>query len=536
MTVDTLRLESLGIGGHPLIQPFIERLRLRQLLADALGPVDRRHKLDPVDSLLLLVRNVTLCRHPLYGVPEWVRSFDPTHLDLVPELVHLVNDDRLGRALDRLFAADPRSLTTRVVVHMVEAFDLDLQCCHQDSTSITFSGEYAESAPRADGRRPLRIVHGHNKDHRPDLKQLVWSLTVSADGAVPVHYNVFDGNRTDDQLHIPTWEALRRVVGGPDFIYVADCKLCTRDNMAHLDQAGGHFLTVLPRSRKEDARFRRYLVDHEVEWKEIWQRPYRRHPSEPAERFEAVEAPEPTAEGYRLVWYRSSAKWKQDQRLRDDAIQSARQQLQRLRARVGVRQLKTEEQVRAATERILADTQTREWVRVDVVPREHHSHQQAGPGRPGPHTRYVRRTTTVYEPLVVLDEERIRASAAADGIFPLVTNIARQDLPPLKALQIYKYQPFVEKRHEQLKTAAQVVPVNYKSAARIEAFLFLYFLAVIIHALLERDVRAAMKKQGLRRNRSVSGDAGREIWNAGILGASDGSPPPRVSASACNDL
>ena len=79
--------------------------------------MDRRVKLIPVDSLLLLVRNFTLCRHPLYGVPEWARSFDPGHLDLDPELVALVNDDRLGRALDRLFAADPRTLTTRVVVH-----------------------------------------------------------------------------------------------------------------------------------------------------------------------------------------------------------------------------------------------------------------------------------------------------------------------------------------------------------------------------------------------------------------------------------
>jgi len=497
MTADALTLESLGVGGHPLIQPFLKRLRLRELLTDALGPVDQRLKLDPVDSLLLLVRNVTLCRHPLYGVPEWVGSFDPAQLDLEPELVRLVNDDRLGRALDRLFAADPRSLTTRVVVHMVEAFGIELKRCHQDSTSLTFSGQY-KPAQRADGRRQLRIVHGHNKDHRPDLKQLVWSLTVSADGAVPVHYNVFDGNLTDDQLHVTTWEALRRVVGGPGFIYVADCKLCTRENMEHVDKAGGHFITVLPRSRKEDARFRRHLVDHEVAWEEIWQRPSRRRQAEPAERFEAVEAPEPTAEGYRLVWYRSSDKWKHDQRLRDDAIQSARQELQRLRERVGRRQLKTEEQVRAAAERLLDETQAREWVRVDLVPRPHHTHRQAGPGRPGPHTHFVRRTTTVYEPVAVLNEERIRVSAAADGIFPLVTNIARNDMLPLEALQIYKYQPFVEKRHEQLKTAAQVVPVNYKSAARIEAFLFLYFLAVSIHAVLERQVRAAMKQQGLR--------------------------------------
>ena len=114
---------------------------------------------------------------------------------------------------------------------------------------------------------------------------------------MPVHYNVYDGNLTDDQLHIDTWEALRRVVGGPDFIYVADCKLCTRDNMAHLHRAGGRFITVLPRSRKEDARFRTHLQGHPVDWQLIWDRPPRRREGDPPERFEAVEAPEPTVEG-----------------------------------------------------------------------------------------------------------------------------------------------------------------------------------------------------------------------------------------------
>lgn len=498
MTADGLTLESLSIGAQPLIKPFLERLRLRELLADALGPMDRRLQLDPVDSLLLLVRNFALCRHPLYGVPEWVRSFDPAQLELAPGLVRLVNDDRLGRALDRLFAADPRTLTTRFVVHMVKVFGIDLSRCHQDTTTVTFSGVYPGPRPRVDGRRRLRITHGHNKDHRPDLKQLVWSLTVSADGAVPVHYNVYDGNCTDDQLHVDTWDALRRVVGGPDFIYVADCKLCTRDNMGHLDRAGGRFITVLPRSRKEDARFRADLLGRPVDWQVIWDRPPRRREGDPPERFEAVEAPEPTVEGYRLVWYRSSDKWRRDQRRRDHAIQAARQQIQRLQERVGRRHLKTEKQVRAAAEAVLDDTEARDWVRVDLIPRAQHVHRQAGPGRPGPQTRYVRHTTTVYEPVAVLDEERIRASAVADGIFPLVTNTASQELSPLDLLQIYKYQPFIEKRHEQLKTAARVVPVNYKSVDRIEAFLFLYFLAVTLHALIERQVRTAMKKRRLR--------------------------------------
>jgi hypothetical protein len=96
-----------------------------------------------------------------------------------------------------------------------------------------------------------------------------------------------------------------------------------------------------------------------------------------------------------------------------------------------------------------------------------------------------------------LDKEAVRASAAADGIVPLITNIPATEKAPLELLQIYEYQPFIEKRHEQLKTAADVAPVNPESPERIEAFLFLYFIATIMHALIEREVRQAMTAQGI---------------------------------------
>jgi hypothetical protein len=113
----------------------------------------------------------------------------------------------------------------------------------------------------------------------------------------------------------------------------------------------------------------------------------------------------------------------------------------------------------------------------------------------------------VFEPVVTLDDAAVRASAAADGIFPLITNMPATEKTPLELLQIYKYQPFIEKRHEQLKTAADVAPVNFKSPERIEAFLFLYFIATIVHALVEREVRQAMTAQGIDsscRGRAVS--------------------------------
>jgi len=495
---DALALESLGLGGHPIIDPFLTRLRVRTFLEQIIGRPDPRFKLPPVDSAMLLVRNFILSRHPLYGVPEWTRQFDPAQLQLEADQVRLINDDRLGRTLDKLFVSDRGSLVTRLVVHMVKEFNLDLERLHNDSTSLTFSGEYREEPPRRDGRHRLRIVHGHNKDHRPDLKQLVWSLTVSQDGAVPVHYNVYDGNTNDDTTHIEIWDALCRLVGSPEFVYVADCKLCTRKNLAHIRAPGGHFITVLPRTRKEDGRFKEWIRHHEVPWQLIWKRRHLRRKHDPPERFEAAEDPSPSTEGYRIIWYRSSEKWQRDERVRDNAIQTARQDLHRLRERAGKRKLKTREQVQAAVDQILDETETRQWVQVALETQERATHKQVGPGRPGKDTRYTRQTTTVYQPVVTLDAAAIKASATADGIFPLITDLPPDERSPLDILSVYKQQPFVEKRHEQLKTAAGVVPVNFKTPERIESYLFLYFIAVTVHALIERQLRDAMKARDIR--------------------------------------
>jgi hypothetical protein len=47
-------------------------------------------------------------------------------------------------------------------------------------------------------------------------------------------------------------------------------------------------------------------------------------------------------------------------------------------------------------------------------------------------------------------------------------------------------------------TARSAVSFNFKSVERIEAFLFFYFVAVLLHALIERHVRTAMKQRDLR--------------------------------------
>src|SRR3990172_6847522 len=112
---DGLTLESFEVGAQPVPQSFLDRSGLRGLLAEALGKADPRLRLAHADSTLLLVRNFALSRHPLYGVPEWAQRFAPEQLELSAAQLTRLNDDRLGRTLDRLFLLDRRTLMTRFV-------------------------------------------------------------------------------------------------------------------------------------------------------------------------------------------------------------------------------------------------------------------------------------------------------------------------------------------------------------------------------------------------------------------------------------
>ena len=90
--------------------------------------------------------------------------------------------------------------------------------------------------------------------------------------------------------------------------------------------------------------------------------------------------------------------------------------------------------------------------------------------------------------------DRVDEDARSDGTFPLLTNT---DLVPAQILEAYKAQPRLEKRFAQLKSVEGVTPMWLKSATRIEALLFLDFLALLVQALLEREVRQGMAAAGL---------------------------------------
>ena len=488
-------LRSTTVGALPLINHVLRRSQLERLLRDALPKEDKRTKLSPTKALLVLLRNLLLSREPIYGVGEWAARHAPDLLGLSEADVTLLNDDRVGRALDKLFAADVPSLVLAVASHVVKEFGVCLDELHNDSTTVSFFGAYSEAAESQQifGRPTVALTFGHSKDHRPDLKQLLFILTVTADGGVPLHFRAANGNVTDDTTHRDTWDLLCQLTGRRDFLYVADSKLATRENMAYIHQHQGRFITVLPRTRSEDAAFRGLVVQGQVTWRSLWEKTD--DEGEVIDRYSISSQPATTSEGYRLVWYHSQRKAELDAVARAGRIQRALQQLSQLRDKL--RSPKTryrqEGKVAEAVAEILRSCGAEAWISTEIETKTEETYRQATRGRPTEQTQYVKKVTTRFDLTYRIDEAKVAEESRMDGIFPLVTNVL--DLSELELLKTYKRQPTIEKRFSQLKTDFEVAPVYLKSVHRIQALLCVYFFALLVEALLERELRQAMRRK-----------------------------------------
>jgi hypothetical protein len=93
---------SYTVGALPIVNRVLNRMRLEEHLHAYLPVEDGRTRISTPKALMVLVRNLLLSREPLYGIGEWAALHAPNLLGLSAKEIKYLNDDRMGRALDRL--------------------------------------------------------------------------------------------------------------------------------------------------------------------------------------------------------------------------------------------------------------------------------------------------------------------------------------------------------------------------------------------------------------------------------------------------
>ncbi|MCP4372561.1 MAG: DUF4277 domain-containing protein, partial [Deltaproteobacteria bacterium] len=244
------KIRRLQVGGIPVISSIIEKLELKRILSKHLK-LHANSKISEVESLMIVLCSVVTGRLPLYELNNWLSKIHPQCFGFKEFEMSIFNDDRFGRAIEKVSKADRATIITEVILVMINKFGIKTDQLHNDSTTLKSFGKMPGRT-----KSGLELKRGNSKDHRPDLKQLVYTLTVSADGAVPIHYKAYSGNRTNNTTHIESWAAIKKISDHPDFLYVAESKICTKKQLNHIVVNEGRVVTIMPETWGEVGEFK----------------------------------------------------------------------------------------------------------------------------------------------------------------------------------------------------------------------------------------------------------------------------------------
>lgn len=475
------KLKRYRVGELPLIYEIAQRIGLRDILYEFI-PLQGNEEMPTVETLMLLVYNLTTGKFPLYELDAWVKELNLGSIGLAnyKETINFT-DDRFGRALDKLFEVDRASLMTKIVLAVVNDFNIELNQIHNDSTTIKAFGSYPHKSSTG-----LEFKKGMSKDHRPDLKQLVYSLTISHDGAIPIHYKAYSGNRNDDSTHIETWTTLTQIFQKNDFLYVGDCKLCTDRQLSYITDHGGRVVTIIPENWREVSVFKNSLRKEKKTKMEIWRRD---HDIEEKTIYYYAFQEECYTEnrGYRIHWITSTDNREEDYEKRERLLGKAEAELRKLLSQINKRNLKTEEAIRKKCEEILRKRQVIRFLNVEI---NKTSVEYLKAKKRGDKVIEVKTTKVEYTLSWNRNEKALKEEKNVDGVFPILAT--DPSMSPKEALLAYKYQPNLEKRFSQFKSIHNAAPIFLKKIERVEANMFLFFISLILQALVEREVRSKM--------------------------------------------
>ncbi len=252
----------------------------------------------------------------------------------------------------------------------------------------------------------------------------------------------------------------------------------------------------MPRSWKEDKIFRDKVRSGKINWEHLLSRPNNRKPKSKRDHYYVANGKSSTSNGYRLIWILSKQKAQQDVELRDRNIEKALDNLRELQTRLNTYNLKTRENIDKKIISMLKESRCTDFIDYEILSNIEYKihHKKAGrPKRNGIGKSVPNEYFTIY---FQTNEDSIGKESLTDGVFPLITNL--KDHTPKEVLEIYKYQPFIEKRNSQLKKYQEIAPAFLKKPQRVISYLHMNVMALMVATLIERQLRRAMKLNSIK--------------------------------------
>jgi hypothetical protein len=196
------RFQTQVVGALPVITHYFEQLGLAATV-DGLVPWEGDV---PLGTLVeVLVANRLLQPEALFRIGQWAETAAVT--DYFGLTAGQLNDDRLGRALERL-NAHAGDIQAALVLRAIERFHLDVTQVHYDLTTVELYGAYEVEAAEGQPTPAPLPTYGRTKSGR---KHVQLGLDVTGDGGVPVGHLPLDGNAGEVTSHLDNLRLLQAI-------------------------------------------------------------------------------------------------------------------------------------------------------------------------------------------------------------------------------------------------------------------------------------------------------------------------------------
>jgi Transposase DDE domain len=356
--------------------------------------------------------------------------------DLLGEDAALVQPNTLYRCLDLLLVHKAR-LFAFLRERWKDMFEADFDVLLYDLTST-----YFECDPPETGKRK----HGYSRDKRPDCVQVVIALVVTPDG-FPLAYEVMDGNTSDKTTLKAFLSKIETQYGRAKRTWIMDRGIPTEDVLAEMRNAPTpiRYLVGTPRGRL--TTLEKALAGKP--WQDV----------RDSVRVKLVEDGDET-----YVLARSEGRREKEQGIR-------RRRLRKLVKRL--RQLQ-------------GQTLTRDELLLKLGAAKKEAGKAYGlvtiktPAKDEPVTPQTFRFS--------LDRKKLREARRREGGYLLRSNIAADDPGHLWSLYLHLVE--IEQVFKELKSNLAIRPIHHQLDNRIEAHIFVAFLAYCLMVTLKQRLKA----------------------------------------------
>jgi transposase len=238
MTPPAVTITNEQVNSLPLLLGIIIDMGIRDLIDTHITPHGNWEGARVGTVLSIWLSHILQERdHTMVTVRDWTADRGQTINALLDITLRDTDctDDRLATILTRL--GDPTTQATLDAALMqcwVRVYRLPTATVRLDSTSVSLYHD--------DGADDSLLQHGWSKEHRPDLRQFKLMLATLDPLGLPICCQPVAGNRSDNPLYVPAYDAAVAALGTSDVLIVGDSKMTDLPTRGHVVAGGSRYL------------------------------------------------------------------------------------------------------------------------------------------------------------------------------------------------------------------------------------------------------------------------------------------------------